>query len=58
MDRIIARLGDACAAPFAVLGLPPVRQREIARFLGYFGFTIHALDAVVVDLTRTAIASL
>jgi len=44
MDRIIARLGDACAAPFAVLGLPPVRQREIARFLGYFGFTIHALD--------------
>ena len=39
MDRIIARLGDACAAPFAVLGLPPVRQREIARFPGYFGFT-------------------
>src|ERR1700730_12057044 len=39
MDRIIARLGDACAAPFAVLGLPPVRLREIARFPGYFGFT-------------------
>jgi hypothetical protein len=49
MDRIIARLGDAYAAPFAVLGLPPVRQREIARFLGYPRFTIHALDAVVVE---------
>ena len=38
MDRIIARLGDACAAPFAVLGLPPVRQREIACSLGDPGF--------------------
>jgi hypothetical protein len=43
MDRIIARLGDACAAPFAVLGLPTVRQREIARFP----------DTLVSQITRT-----
>ena len=32
MDRIIARLGDACAAPFAVLGL---RQSDSGKSLAF-----------------------
>jgi hypothetical protein len=57
VGTILPRLeavGDPLTTPFAVMGLPPGDERQISRCLEYDRFVSHGLDAVIVDLTRTA----
>jgi hypothetical protein len=54
----VAEVGDPLVTPFALMGLMPADQRELARCLAYERFITHGLDVVVVDLTRTARATL
>lgn len=56
-DRI-AELGDPLITPFALMGLKPAERGNLERCLAYKRFAIHGLDAVVVDLTRTALRAL
>lgn len=56
-DRI-AEVGDPLITPFALMGLKPAERRDLARCLDYKRFAIHGLDAVIVDLTRTALRAL
>ncbi len=46
--------GSPLTAPFAIMGLAPGQTADIARCLNFERFSFHGLDAVVVDLTRTA----
>lgn len=50
----VADVGDPLLTPFALMGLNPTDQGELARCLDDERFVTHGLDAVVVDLTRTA----
>jgi hypothetical protein len=52
-DRI-AEVGDPLVTPFAIMGLNPTDRAELTRCLHYERFVTHGLDAVIVDLTRTA----
>ena len=54
----ISRVGDPLVTPFALMGLKPTSQHEIARCLGFPRFVARPIDVIVVDLTRTARRSL
>jgi hypothetical protein len=47
-------VGGPATTPFAIMGLAPGQVSEISRCLKFSRFESHGLDAVVVDLTRTA----
>ena len=53
----VARVGDPLATPFALMGLKSQRD-DLIHCLAYARFMTSGLDAVVVDLTRTARSAL
>lgn len=50
----VGDVGDPLGTPFAIMGLRPTDRAELTRCLHYERFVTHGLDAVIVDLTRTA----
>lgn len=56
--RYAQALGDPALSPLAVFGLPSSDDKTLARCLSFERFGRSRLDAVIVDLTRTAVNAL